>query len=428
MLQSLETDNINFYVETVQANLNSYNIKLDPRKLFKVCETLFRENFILTSTSKKILVLSRKRCPVYFQLSDDARQRQIFIRLPDTPIKKSDKLQVFKSVRIFFPDVYSSPRRVETSLCAEWKKKIVDETDKKMVKARFKAVRAVNQIPSVVHTFGWARTCDQANPLKKMIIFMELFNENLYDCNDRIKRFYQQSQTIFKNWCKVSLDIAHALEQMHKKNWRHGDVNPSHILVKTERNQSGEFEIIKAALTDFQMSSKLGEPFASEGSPHFLAPEIYIKAYPEDSIELQKKCEIDTEYQIGPAADLWALGISLYWMHFRDVPSFSDQLVNFLDADFSLREFSANYENCKLEIGPDDFSSTLKKHQKIRQTHVEEINNSIDQMLKRINFHKESIYQERIIFKLLHPNPELRLKSKELFQQISNVWYMMFEV
>lgn len=94
-------------------------------------------------------------------------------------------------------------------------------------------------------------------------------------------------------------DLIQALDCMHRHRLIHGDIKPQNILVDDHG---------LAKLADFGTASIIGENdilSGSRGTYEFLAPEC---------------CNPEQKFFSGKAADIWALGVTIYCMTFNELP------------------------------------------------------------------------------------------------------------
>lgn len=95
---------------------------------------------------------------------------------------------------------------------------------------------------------------------------------------------------------------------MHDINVIHRDIKPQNMLVTADQ---------KLKIIDFGRSVKLKHENeklkGSEGTYHFMAPEMLSEVYPEGYDG--KKC------------DIWSLGVSLYGILFGKLPFYDDLLI-----------------------------------------------------------------------------------------------------
>lgn len=104
-------------------------------------------------------------------------------------------------------------------------------------------------------------------------------------------------------------DVVEGLMYLHKKNIIHGDIKPENLLISSEgRIKIGDFSISQT----FQDNND--EIQRSPGTPVFTAPE----------------CCSGSPYH-GKAADVWALGVTLFCMLFGHYPFIGDTLQDMYD-------------------------------------------------------------------------------------------------
>lgn len=112
----------------------------------------------------------------------------------------------------------------------------------------------------------------------------------------------------------VIKDTIDGLEFLHNNGVLHRDIKPQNILLAQDN---------RALICDFGVSKLLESPDASdmvrqtEGTFHFMAPEA---------------CDAEVEEFSGKAADVWALGITMYCMMFKCVPFLGETEFNIMEA------------------------------------------------------------------------------------------------
>lgn len=105
--------------------------------------------------------------------------------------------------------------------------------------------------------------------------------------------------------CRFAVQLAGALEAAHKAGVLHLDLKPSNILLRDD----GE----RVLITDFGIAATMNkglfmvDPAQAAGTPYFLAPEQVGTGGAE-------------ELRLQPGVDIWALGITLYFLLSRAYP------------------------------------------------------------------------------------------------------------
>lgn len=102
---------------------------------------------------------------------------------------------------------------------------------------------------------------------------------------------------------RAVLDVARALSAVHAESVVHRDVKPHNVLMREDG---------RAVLADFGVGSYRGAPGITRypylpGTPAYRSPEAwrYLR---------ERARQPGARYAAGPADDLWALGVSLYWL------------------------------------------------------------------------------------------------------------------
>ena len=102
---------------------------------------------------------------------------------------------------------------------------------------------------------------------------------------------------------KYFRDVIQGLDYLHINNVCHRDIKPSNLLIA----QDGTIKIADFGLSQVFSGDK-SKAVAAGGSPVFMAPELW-----EDDVDW-------SDLSIGFAADIWALGITLYMFVYGSVP------------------------------------------------------------------------------------------------------------
>lgn len=114
------------------------------------------------------------------------------------------------------------------------------------------------------------------------------------------------------------LQIGSALQYMHSLNLIHRDVKPENILIFPNSYVLCDFSIsVKLNHPDEKLNSKIG-------TSYFMAPEV----------------SYNNEYSPKPA-DMWALGISVYWLLYGTLPF---HLLENLDVDNTVNKTAFNHQ------------------------------------------------------------------------------------
>ena len=138
-------------------------------------------------------------------------------------------------------------------------------------------------------------------------IVMEKCDENLFD-------YLQKNEGMSESKIKeILLELNVAFKKMYLKNIIHRDLKPENIFIKYNKNNK-DF-IVK--LGDFGLSREYKQKKFStlKGTYLYMAPEIE-KAYINKSNYDPNKC------------DLWAIGLIIYYLRFKDIPIYAFILGN----------------------------------------------------------------------------------------------------
>ena len=133
---------------------------------------------------------------------------------------------------------------------------------------------------------------------KYFIIIMELCDNNLFYelCNTQSGFNVEQVKDIL-------LQLNNVFKKMHEYHISHRDIKIYNILVKYLNKQKTKFKVL---LSDYGVSNQLSSMTQNytthAGSPIIMAPEIL------EGEDYNDKC------------DIWSLGITIYYLHTKDLP------------------------------------------------------------------------------------------------------------
>ena len=128
----------------------------------------------------------------------------------------------------------------------------------------------------------------------------------------------------------VIREVASGLKFCHQNGVLHRDIKPQNIIFTADHH---------AKLIDFGVSKVLDDPNGSdvvkqtEGTYHFMSPEM---------------CDPDIDECSGKAADVWALGVTLYTLMFEKCPFWGQ-------TDYQLMESIRNdpMKECERQVSPE---------------------------------------------------------------------------
>ena len=133
---------------------------------------------------------------------------------------------------------------------------------------------------------------------KYFIIIMELCDNNLFYelCNTKSGFNVEQVKDIL-------LQLNNVFKKMHENHISHRDIKVYNILVKYLNKEKTKFKVL---LSDYGVSNQLSSMTKNytthAGSPIIMAPEIL------EGEDYNDKC------------DIWSLGITIYYLHTKDLP------------------------------------------------------------------------------------------------------------
>jgi hypothetical protein len=116
---------------------------------------------------------------------------------------------------------------------------------------------------------------------------------------------------------QICLGAARGLAEAHRKGIVHRDVKPDNIMVDTDGHvRVADLGLAKAVSSGGEGErSMLTATHAAMGTPHFMSPEQFTSAR-----------------DVGPAADVWSLGVTLYQLLANDLPWAGDTIFHLIAA------------------------------------------------------------------------------------------------
>ena len=133
---------------------------------------------------------------------------------------------------------------------------------------------------------------------KYFIIIMELCNNNLFYELSNTKSGFNAEQVK-----DILLQLNNVFKKMHENHISHRDIKVYKILVKYLNEEKTKFKVL---LSDYGVSNQLSSMTLNytthAGSPIIMAPEIL------EGEDYNDKC------------DIWSLGITIYYLHIKDLP------------------------------------------------------------------------------------------------------------
>lgn len=176
-------------------------------------------------------------------------------------------------------------------------------------------------------------------------------------------------------------DIISALDYLHERQLVHNDVKPANILYSSERG---------AVLCDFGLSTPAQNSPAGGGTPYYVPPEY-----------------IGTKLR-GPSGDIWALGITmLYVLRMIPLPDRRARRIDPRPLYWLIAEI-----NNPSRVQARQLGNGLPAASQMREWLTE-----IFEVRKKL---EKDWLVEGIVFELLDPNPNLRIKAKPVLQELQN--------
>ncbi|MEM6864682.1 MAG: serine/threonine-protein kinase [Bacteroidota bacterium] len=109
---------------------------------------------------------------------------------------------------------------------------------------------------------------------------------------------------------KIILEVAQAIEYLHKQGIIHRDIKPGNVLFGKDRNGNRVSKITDFGISQDVLSDKtIGQSMTEGvGTPHYMAPEQFFKR------------NFGLNGEISERTDIWALGIMFYKMLTKQLP------------------------------------------------------------------------------------------------------------
>ncbi|NUN48962.1 MAG: protein kinase [Candidatus Brocadiae bacterium] len=236
---------------------------------------------------------------------------------PSALPKETPFIQEYEHVKDLLPGAMSTisqvRHRVSKRLFCVKKVKPQNEAQRKSLERELE-VSFLMQHENIGKTLAWQRMQGETWVLMEWIEGSSL---RMFMRDQFVTRGAKAPLLTGRDFMTVYLKAARALQFVHGKNWLHLDVKPENFLVnglrpvaetKTDRAKDTQIfrkEVLEQAggitvkLIDFGISVRIDEPKVGlGGSPLYVSPEVVGGA--------------QTQSQVGPAADIWSLGATMY--------------------------------------------------------------------------------------------------------------------
>jgi len=175
-----------------------------------------------------------------------------------------------------------------------------------------------NSLQKIYREIAIMKKLDHPNVCKLIEVFDNTEDDNLYLLFELLKggeilEIPTENPMSEKEAWSAFREIVHGLDYLHYQKIIHRDLKPSNLL----RTESGEVKI-----ADFGISNEFDGADAmltsTAGTPAFKSPEIIAFKAGSDPYS-------------GKAADIWALGITLYSLVYGQVPFHDDNIISLYD-------------------------------------------------------------------------------------------------
>lgn len=135
-----------------------------------------------------------------------------------------------------------------------------------------------------------------------------------YSLAEILKTMYERKEYIpLDEIVRVMVQVARALDAIHRENFIHRDIKPGNILISTAAESKG-----KAYLSDLGITASIDKVVAGAGTLAYMAPEQHVRG------------------QIGHRSDIYSFGIMLFELLARQRPFRTDRRGSTKNAEESL--------------------------------------------------------------------------------------------
>ena len=189
--------------------------------------------------------------------------------------------------------------------------------------------------------------------LKKMsnfgnsVKFFGHFQDNNFEivilelCDGELKDIINNAKNGFNGLMiyRIMNGLNNAFKYMKENNIIHRDIKLENILIKYTDSSHTQFF---PKINDYGLSREMNNGIASTycGTPIYMAPEILLKKKYTDK------------------ADLWSIGVMIYYMHFKDYP-FNINIYKDIENEYALKSLFARKKCASKEKDLDDLMNRL---------------------------------------------------------------------
>ena len=276
----------------------------------------------------------------------------IYVNL-NKKIGKGGCAKVVHSARIFFPLQNSSQQSdVEAYREAKVAMLIEDKSRRNIAYNRMKTLQILGEVPNIVlpDAMYLSQTQKGENKFEMQVPYCDMdFLEFIRIVNKNKTKISNE------NILKVILDISRSLKALHEgsKNrdpYVHRDLKPENLLVNFYFDSEGQIIVKEVKLNDFDFACSLKDKKSLmdfRGTYSYLAPEEFYLGYFNYLPNIKELLGIGNNDKIlgmiGTAADMWALGCTIYYF------AYGKQL-NFMEVQYQIQVIAESLHEANRKI------------------------------------------------------------------------------